>query len=90
MDRVYTFRLDPPNSTRSIPGSPRRRRFFVVCKLTFASQGLRWLQALAGTRRVLGWRVLPPLQTGQHGEVGTVRQPGEFCGQPGAQKYKVE
>lgn len=51
-------------------------------QLTFPSKGLRGLQGLAGTHRVLGWRVLPPLQTGQHGEVGTVLQPGEFCGQP--------
>lgn len=56
-----------------------------VCRyhqVTFPSKGLRWLQSLAGTHRVLGWRILPPLQTGQHGEVGTVLQPGEFCGQP--------
>lgn len=51
-------------------------------KLTFSSKGLQRLQGLAGTHRVLGWRVLPPLQTGQHGEVGTVLQPGEVCGQP--------
>lgn len=44
-------------------------------KLTFPSKGLRGLQGFAGTHRVLGWRVLPPLQTGQHGEVGTVLQP---------------
>lgn len=51
-------------------------------KLTFPSKRLRWLQGLACTHQVLGWRVLPPLQTGQHGEVGTVLQPGEFCGRP--------
>lgn len=51
-------------------------------QVTFPSKGLWWLQSLAGTQWVLGWRVLPPLQTGQHGEVGTVVQRGEFCGQP--------
>lgn len=60
--------------------------YFVT--LTFSSKGLRWLQGLAGTHWVLGWRVLPPLQTGQHGEVGTVLQPGEFCGQPEAEKQQ--
>lgn len=53
-----------------------------IISLTFPSKGLGWLQGLAGTHRVLGWRVLPPLQTGQHGDVGTVLQPGEFYGQP--------
>lgn len=50
-------------------------------QFTFLSKGLRWLQSLAGTHGVLGWRVLPPLQTGQHGEVGTVLQPRGLCGQ---------
>lgn len=55
-----------------------------VCRhqLTFSSEGLWGLQGFAGTHWVLGGRVLPPLQTGQHGGVGTVRQPGDFCGQP--------
>lgn len=68
------------------PADPNCSLF--LCQLTFPSKGLRGLQGLAGTHRVLGWRVLPPLQTGQHGEVGTVRQPGEFCGQPGAEQEK--
>lgn len=51
-------------------------------QLTFPSEGLRWLQGLAGAHWVLRGRVLPPLQTGQHGEGGTVREPEDFCGQP--------
>lgn len=48
------------------------------CELTFPSEGLWWLQGLGDTHWVLGWRVLPPLQTGEHGEVGTVRKPVDF------------
>lgn len=59
-----------------------------LCQLTFPSEGLRGLQGLAGTRWVLGWRVLPPLQTGQHDEVGTVLQPRQFYGQPGEEKRR--
>lgn len=37
---------------------------------------------------MLGWRILPPLQTGQHDGVGTVLQPRQFYGQPAAKKRK--
>lgn len=37
---------------------------------------------------MLGWRILPPLQTGQHDGVGTVLQPRQFYGQPAAGKRK--
>lgn len=55
--------------------------------LTFAVDVLRWLKTLAAAadgRGVLGCRVLPPLQTGQHdcANAGTILQTLVCRGRP--------